>query len=111
MTGASANGVAASASGFTTCGTPSRVAIAAQSRLWRPTNCTTPAGSPSATAAVIAAGSSTGVDEPHAALGREGVARTRHRLTHHPGQSVVLMVKDTGRHAPGAYASAGRPAA
>jgi hypothetical protein len=60
MTGTSSNGVAGSASGFTTCFTPSRVAIAAQSRLWRSSSRRTPAGSPSTATAAIAAASSTG---------------------------------------------------
>jgi len=41
------------------------------------------------------------VHEPNTAVDRQCVARSRHRLTHHPGQSVALMVQDSGRHARG----------
>ena len=54
------NGLPGTASGTFRCGTPSRAAIAAQSRLWRSRSWITPAGAPSAAARSIASGTSTG---------------------------------------------------
>src|SRR5918994_5100484 len=54
------NGLPGTSRGTFRCGTPSRAAIAAQSRLWRSRSWTTPAGGPSAAARSIASASSTG---------------------------------------------------
>ena len=47
-TGTASNGDSGTVAGMTRCGTPSRAAIAAQSRLWRLISCSTARGSPSA---------------------------------------------------------------
>ena len=59
-TGDTSNGLPGTAAGSRRCGTPSRAATAAQSRLWRSSSWITPAGGPSACARSIASGTSTG---------------------------------------------------
>ena len=54
------NGESDTASGTLRCATPSRDAIAAQSRLWRSRSWSTPAGSPSERARSIASPTSVG---------------------------------------------------
>ena len=87
---------------MTRCGTPSRAAIAAQSRLWRLISCSTARGSPSAGDALVEAGEVGRVDEPHAAAGRERVRRALHRrrLGRDPAEAVVALVADRDRRPP-----------
>ena len=81
---------------MTRCGTPSRAAIAAQSRLWRLIELQHGARLPEPGDALVEAGEVGRVDEPHAAARRERVrcALHRRRLGRDPAEAVVALVAD-----------------
>ena len=85
--------------GTTRWGTPSRFAIAAQSRLWRSRSWSTPAGRPSDAARSIASGQSTGSTSQTPSAVGERVRRPRHRLLDDPGEPVTTeVVAEADRH-------------